>query len=76
MIEERIQHIIATALGIDEATITENTSIENVEKWDSLQHLNLVIALEEEFKIKFDDREMPELTSFSAIRESLIKKLQ
>jgi len=38
-----------------------NVSVDTVEKWDSLQHLNLVLVLEEEFNISFSDQEIKEI---------------
>jgi acyl carrier protein len=47
--------------------IDENTSQQDVEKWDSLGHLNLVVALEEEFDVLFEPEEIAEMTSAQKI---------
>lgn len=39
-----------------------------IESWDSLKHMNLVIALEDEFQITIPDEEIGNLLSFSLIK--------
>jgi acyl carrier protein len=47
--------------------VDENTSQQNIEKWDSLGHLNLIIALEEEFNISFEPEDIVKMTSVHMI---------
>ena len=46
----------------------------NFSKWDSLNHLKLIIALEGKFKISFKEKDVPSITSFKLIKAK-IKKL-
>ena len=50
------------------------TSIGNIDGWDSLGHMRLILALENKFDIKFDYSEIVELSSVEAIQEFLRKK--
>lgn len=52
---------------IAEDKITETTSMETTKSWDSLQHLNLMLAVEEHFDIKLDTNEIPKAMSFSIL---------
>ena len=45
----------------------------NEEKWDSLLHVNLMLAIESEFKVKFKSEQIEYLNSFKTIL-SIIKK--
>jgi|TARA_B100001964_G_C14187546_1_gene579399 acyl carrier protein len=54
--ESRIKKVMSNVLNIDIALINNNTSPDNVENWDSLKHMNLIIALEEEFEFEFDEQ--------------------
>ena len=45
-----------------------------VKNWDSLNHMNLFFLLEEEFKIKFSDKEILESDNFNKILKNLKKK--
>ncbi|QFG53744.1 acyl carrier protein [Chryseobacterium sp.] len=65
--ETRIKNVMASVFEMPVEQITAESSPDNIEIWDSLKHLNLVVALEEEFDIEFDDDEALELMSFSSI---------
>ncbi|WP_406649874.1 hypothetical protein [Marinoscillum sp.] len=66
---------MAVALETDIALISENSTSENVANWDSLRHMNLIVALEEEFSIEFEEEEFIDLMSFSKIKERINSKL-
>jgi len=55
---EQVTTIIRDVFGDDEVTVTETSSAEDVDGWDSLMHLNLVIALEKRFGIRFSTAEI------------------
>jgi acyl carrier protein len=73
--EERIRNVMAAVLGISSSQIGEQSSPKNIGSWDSLRHMNLVIALEEEFGIQFADSEIPELTGYALIRQAIQKRI-
>ena len=64
---DRVRNIMAQVFQVDSASIVADTSPESVERWDSLKHMQLIMALEDEFGIEFPDEVIPELLSFSAI---------
>jgi len=75
--EQRDAKIIGTlsaALGLPEDRINEGISSETVPSWDSVTHLNLVLALEEAFGTSFTPEETLELTSLGGIRRLLESK--
>ena len=74
--EERIKIIMADSLEVELAFIGKDASIHTIAQWDSLQHLRLVMALQEEFDVRFTDREIPDLVSFAAIQEAITKKMK
>lgn len=49
MKDEEIIKIIAKALNVDVRKITVNSSADNVEEWDSLGHLGILVALDKAF---------------------------
>jgi acyl carrier protein len=55
--------------------VNEESSPDTIEKWDSLKHMNLVLALEEEFNVSFLDFEIIELLNVQIIVETLKEKL-
>jgi len=54
--------------------LNEESSPDNVKNWDSLKHMNLILALEEEFDVSFSDEEIVELLSVEIIVETLKEK--
>lgn len=70
-IQTKLIEIMAPIFELEESQITENASPENIEKWDSLAHMNLVIALEQEFDIQFTEEQIVESLNFNALVEIL-----
>ena len=74
-IEERIKNVMATVFEVQIEQINDESSPDTVESWDSLKHMNLVVALEEEFKTEFTDDEILEMMNYRLIREITTSKL-
>ena len=66
-LEARVIGLVGRELGVPEGSITAATSSADVEKWDSLGHLQVCMALEAEFGISPELEELAELDSVSAI---------
>lgn len=73
--EERLKAVIAAMLDLDADRIDERTSTDTVPQWDSVRHMNLVIALEEAFGITIPDDEVVTLTSYPIIRATVEEQL-
>jgi acyl carrier protein len=67
--QQDLTEVIKNVLDVD--SVSENDSMQTIKSWDSLRHLNLVMAIEERFGITFDPDEIPELTSVRKISESI-----
>ncbi len=74
--EERIKNVMAAAFGIDVADISDDASPDTITGWDSIGHMKLVVALEEEFGIQFNDDQIAELLNFKLIRLSISECLK
>jgi acyl carrier protein len=61
------EKIISIFKQVLDADVNEQTSQQDIEKWDSLGHLNLIVALEEEFDIVFEPEDIAKMTSVQAI---------
>jgi acyl carrier protein len=66
--EDALKQVVATMLNVDVSTINEDSSMDNVPSWDSLRHMNLVLALEEEFKVAIPDEDAGNITSYKLIK--------
>ncbi len=73
-VEDTVCETIADVFGVPRAQLGEVTSRDDVPEWDSLGHLNLILALEEAFNVSFSVDEMPELTSVEAIAKKVREK--
>ncbi|MCJ2042693.1 acyl carrier protein [Methylobacterium sp. J-059] len=68
MDETKLKSVIAAIFDIDENSIDQNTSMDNVESWDSIKHMDLILAVEEEFGVSVPDEEAADLTSYALIK--------
>jgi len=59
--------VVADVFGLDPGSVTIQTSHDNVDKWDSLNMINLMIALEAEFGISIDIEKVSEMLSVERI---------
>jgi acyl carrier protein len=70
----KLSSIFASVLGEPENRITEDASPKTLYRWDSLRHVSLVMALEDEFGIMFSTSEIMSLSSVGGIRQTLVNK--
>jgi acyl carrier protein len=66
--EEKLKQVIADVLEEDQSMIGPDFSMDTVERWDSLRHMTLVLAIEEAFDITIPDEEAADITSWPLIR--------
>ena len=71
--EDKIKKILAMIFEVDPVTINEETSPATVPEWDSLNHMKLVFAIEEEFEVEFSDEQIIQLTNIANIINCLQK---
>jgi acyl carrier protein len=62
-IKNRARATLAKALKVAPESIGDNASQVDLSQWDSVRHMNVVLALENEFEIEFTDAELPTLNS-------------
>ena len=72
--KDRVIKIVSQIMNVPIEKLDEDSSPDTVTNWDSLKHMNLILALEEKFAIAFSDDEVVEMLSIKRIVEVLIKK--
>ncbi len=50
---ERVNEVFRDVFDDDDITVGEETTADDIEDWDSLEHIHLIAAIEQEFKMKF-----------------------
>ena len=75
MIEEQVKEIIAKEFELGVSEIGSDFSQQNHPKWDSLKHLNLVVAIEQLYEIEFEPEEISIMYNLNSIVELVKKKL-
>jgi len=73
---DRVQDIFRDIFDEDDMVIEDKTSSNDVEEWDSLNHINLVSAIEKEFEIRFALGELIELKDVGAMIDLIGEKLK
>ena len=66
---EQVAGIAADILGVAKSSLDRNTGPEQIETWDSVEHLNLVMAVESQFSLQFTPEEMDRMTTLGRIAE-------
>ena len=66
-----IEEVIASTFRISPSGVTDALAFHAIPEWDSLAHMELMLALEAEYGVSIDEDRMIELTSVRKIREFL-----
>jgi acyl carrier protein len=74
-VEERVKKIVVEQLGVEEAQVTKEASFVDDLGADSLDTVELVMALEEEFKLEIPDEEAEKISTVGQAVEYIEKNL-
>ena len=64
----KLNKVISNVLGVSIDEINDNSSPDSIDKWDSLSHLNLVMAIEAEFDVELTPEDSMDMLSVKLIR--------
>ncbi len=70
-----VREIMVDVLDADEVDINENTTADDVETWDSLSHIRLIVAIERKFHVKFKNSEIESMMNVGDLIKTLDTKL-
>jgi acyl carrier protein len=73
-VEERLFAVLSSILQVPRESLGPDTSRRTLEEWDSLKHMYVVLALEEEFDVEFSDSELATLNSVASLLEAIMAK--
>ena len=63
--------LMVSLFDVDAGSVDEAIEAEDIESWDSLGHLQLVMEIEQQFGVRFSSEQIPTLTSVVAILDAL-----
>lgn len=73
---EKVQEIFRDIFDDQDLVIVDSSNSETIEDWDSLNHINLVVAIEKDFGIKFNFNELSGLKDVGAMIDLILEKLK
>ncbi|MCK5666914.1 MAG: acyl carrier protein [Thiotrichaceae bacterium] len=73
--EEQIKELLVDILNIDPNSVDESTSMDNTASWDSMNHLNICLSIEQEFGITLEIFEIESMISFYDVVQVVETKL-
>jgi acyl carrier protein len=75
-IQIAVAEIIRDVLDKPTLDIGRDTTADQVEGWDSLNHINIVVAAEQKFNIKFKTAEIETLRNFGELVDLIAQKIR
>lgn len=72
--KEEIKRIMSTVFEIKYEDIPEDGAMNQIVKWDSLNHLNLIVALEEKYAVSFEPDEISAMVNIDEIVKIITEK--
>jgi acyl carrier protein len=76
MISDELKKVIIEALKLDDFDFKDETVASLVPGWDSLSHINVILAVEKHFNIRFNNREVLRLKNIGDLQRLVTSKLQ
>ena len=69
-----VQEIFRDVLDNEEIVLTPQTTANDVDDWDSLSHIQLIVAIEKKLKIKFTSKEILSWSDISEMIDCIASK--
>lgn len=73
---KKVNEIFCDELDNDDIVLTDETTADDVEEWDSLSHVQLIVAIEKAFGIKFTSNEILSWSNVGQLVDSIENRLK
>jgi len=73
---EKLNEIFIDVLDLEECELTDETSAKDIEEWDSLSHIQLIVSIEKVLKIKFTSLEIMKWKNIGEMVDSIMEKIK
>jgi len=74
MIDPRLADIVKDVIGDDALELVEHTTAADVDGWDSLAHINIMVAVEEEFGVTFTSDQLGRFRNLGELQQYLAEQ--
>jgi acyl carrier protein len=73
-VEQQVKQVAADVFNLPSESITAESSPQTIDSWDSVQHLNLVLALESTLGVQIDPEDIERMQTIGAVVELMERK--
>ncbi len=74
-VDEKVKNVLASIFTVNAVNVQDDWGPDQIEGWDSLGHMALIVALEETFEVSFETSEIIEMDTVAHIKRILEDKL-
>ena len=71
----KLNEVFRDVFDDNDITVTDTTTADDIEDWDSLEHINLIAAVEQEFGIKFNMGQVVSMKNVGEMADIIIANL-
>ena len=71
---DRVQEVFRDVLDDEEIVLTDQTTADDIDDWDSLSHIQLVVAVEKAFHVKFSSKEILSWKNVGELVDSILTR--
>lgn len=72
---EKLNEVFQDVFDDEEIIVTDTTTSDDIEDWDSLEHINLIVAVENCFGIKFNMGEVTTMKNVGAMADIILERI-
>lgn len=72
----RLNEVFRNMFDDDSIELNDNTTSDDIEDWDSLEHINLLVSVEQEFNMKFNMNEVTNMKNVGEMVDIIISRVK
>ena len=72
---DKLNEVFCDVLDLDEVKLTDTTNADDIEEWDSLSHIQLIVAIEKAFKVKFTSAEILKWKNVGEMVDTIVERV-
>jgi acyl carrier protein len=76
VIAERLTQTFRATFGNNNIHLSRGTTAADIKEWDSLMHINLIVAVEKEFRVRFTTFEVMSLSNVGDLADTIARKVK